>query len=177
MPGGRPKGAKDKRQRKRRRDASPLPLDNSAASAAVRADVALYAGVGLTPEQIAGVLEIDVDIVRAQFAIELQPGNVIELARNVKRMRDAAEGGSVNAQKALDALLRPRTDGDRLHPMGKKATAAEAARAAAAGGNMFAPPAPPTGLGKKEFAALQAKDAERGTVWEDLLNPKPTEIN
>lgn len=166
---GRPKGVKDSAPRKRRVPKLTLaPLDNSAVTIALRADVALFFAAGLTDEQIAAALEIDVQIVRTHFAAENRSGTILARAHNLRRLREAADAGSVNAMKAIQAILgAPPAAGEiggaRL---GKKAEASKRAHDAVANGNPFAPPPTPVGVGQKE------RDTEIGTDWENLFGSR-----
>lgn len=166
---GRPKGVKDSAPRKRRVPKLTLALDNSAVTIALRADVALFFAAGLTDEQIAAALEIEIEVVRAHFAAESRSGDTLARAHNLRRLREAADAGSVNAMKAIQAILgAPPAAGEiGVARLGKKAQAdAIARRAATSSTNPFAPPPAPAAVDKKKH------DGESGDDWENLFGSR-----
>ncbi len=138
--------------------------------AAMRRHVAWMVATGMSGDEIAAAMGLTCDKLKAVFARELEHGYAIARAELVARFLAAGDAGKVNADKKLEELTAAMRSGlgGAAPTMGKKAAAAAGARDAVARGGIFAPPRPPAGVGKKEWANHRAADAAVGTSWEEL---------
>ncbi len=120
-------------------------------TAAQRRSVSIAAGAGVSHEEIAIGLGIAKMTLQKHFAYELTEGAYRRRQEVLEAMFRAAKKGNVAAQKAYAALM-PK---------------------------VAAPPLPPERQevpeGKKAQAAADAKTAQAGTEWADLLPSVPAQ--
>lgn len=101
----------------------------------------------MSRDDIAMVLGVSKPTLAKYYFIELNEGVAQERARALLWLRSSAEGGSVTAQKAWIKIL---ADGQGVPPV---APAAD----------------PELELGKKAKALREAKTADQGSAWGDLV--------
>ena len=111
---------------------------------AMRRQVSIAAGAGLSHEEIARGLGIARNTLAKHFDAELSVGAYQRRMEALTAMHKAAKGGNVAAQKAFMQL----------------------------GMASVVRPAPVPAIGKKAKAQADAETAEQGTGWEMLL-PSP----
>lgn len=116
-------------------------------TAAQKRRVAILAGAGTSHEQIALTIGISRTTLLKHFEFELSIGAYQKRAEVIEAMHAAAKKGNVAAQKAYAAFADPPAAAPPQQPADPKE--------------------PP--LGKKEQANAEARTAQAGTEWADLL--------
>lgn len=119
-----------------------------------RAQVRAMAGMGISHDDIARVMQISPPTLRRAFRAELSTGKVeanTKVAASLFRMATDAQKPNVAA-----AIFWMKTQCGWVEPR------------AQAPGRYDLPPAPQR-LGKKEQAQADAKTAQEGTEWDELL--------
>lgn len=132
-----------------------------------RRDVSIAAGGGMRHEEIAIALGINTDTLRKYYSKEL---SVIASQRRMEALQGLHKGakrGSSSAAKAYLANL-PEVVAPPIPP--------NEAKPAADPAGVPGEPAPPPELGKKERAQLEAKTAQVGTDWSELLDGPSTPV-
>lgn len=74
-----------------------------------RSDVRLFAANGMSEKGIASAIDVSRNSLRKHFAWELRAGREIEMAANLRRLRKAADEGSIAAMKELDKKFTAAT--------------------------------------------------------------------
>ena len=124
-------------------------------------------------EEIAIALGINTDTLRKYYSKEL---SVVASQRRMEALQGLHRGakrGSSSAAKAYlanmpEVVAPPIAPGDPASPRLNEAPAPAGAPAD--------PAAKPETLGKKELAQLEAKTAQLGTEWSDLLDGPTTPV-
>lgn len=123
---------------------SGVKLTSAEREAAIRRKVCLWRAAGLTVDDIAIKLGMDVEEVGQVFSREVQHGPALARAELLSRLDDA---NNVAADKRLLDEIQGAPPGEP-------------------------PPAPKAvKLGKKAAAAAGAENAFEGTSWDDLVEP------
>lgn len=119
-----------------------------------RNSVLAMAGYGIPHVEIARVIGVDVITMRKHYGEELDKGNTIATAAVSQNLYRIARGTGREAVSAAMFWLRCRAGWSEYNPRPTAGPDAD----------------PLIGLGKKALADAEAKDAERGTSWDRLLN-------
>lgn len=132
--------------RKNNRRAPPKP--ERKISQAERDKVIRYVGCKMSIEDVARVMDMTPEELKAYFPDEIASGQAKYRAKVLDKLDAQMDVGTVGATNRLEALTVIPEPADpaaaRQGPnLGKKAAAAANAGAAAAAGGVFAPPAPP----------------------------------
>lgn len=122
-----------------------------------RRQVALLVADDMDEAVIAAVMVLTVDRLKAIFGHELRHGHAIVRAEVLARLNAAGAGGSVSADRALEAITAAAGSKSKL---GKKDLANKIAARASISGNKFSTPAPPKILsaGERSQRAIDAVD-------------------
>ena len=139
-----------------------------------RRDVSIAAGGGMPHEEIAIAMGISTDTLRKYYEDELSVGANIRRMEALKGLHKAAKRGSSSAAKAYlanmpEVVAPPIAPGDPASPRLNDVPAPAGAAADQAA-------ATPEALGKKERANLEAKTAQVGTDWSELLDGPTTPV-
>jgi len=108
---GRPRGVRDSRPRKPR---AAVKVSSATRTSSLRASVALLAAAGVAHESMAKTLGMTITTLRTRFAEELADDGALAHARNLLRLQEAADSGSIAAIKMIDDIIGRTHDGDRL---------------------------------------------------------------
>lgn len=109
-----------------------------------REKVVRYIGARMSPQDVAYVLDCTVEQLEEHFAEEIKRGGAKYRAKVIDNLDAQMEEGLVGATNRLEAMTAiPEGAAAPGAHLGKKAAADAVARAAAGGGNRFAPPAAP----------------------------------
>jgi len=106
-----------------------------------REQVRVWVAGGISHEHIAVMLKISRNTLERRFPNELKHGAAVERAKNLDRLREAADAGNVAAMKFLDARYaaaqaaaawkdQPSETEEQAEPIGKREAAQLAAEAA-----------------------------------------------
>ena len=120
-------------------------------------------------EAIAVNMGISVERLEALFATELEYGHAIVKAKLTAALLPGVDDGRVAAIRALDAMVGATPATPRQSRAGKKQQAVDGARARVAAGGIFAPMAPPSGVGKKDAAIFEAQNPDTTSSLGRLL--------
>ncbi|OQC19046.1 MAG: hypothetical protein BWX69_03058 [Planctomycetes bacterium ADurb.Bin069] len=113
-----------------------------------RIKVSALRAAGMSRDDIAAVIGISLPTLAKYYFDELAAGVARERAAALMNLRASASAGNVSAQKAW---LRVLAEGQGAPPVPRPA------------------PDPEMELGKKERALRDAKTADRGSAWGDLV--------
>ncbi len=164
-PGSGPKkGTKYRKRLRLTAQAVDAPRKQTQAQrmAELRRQVALWTAGDMKPGEIAAVLGLDLEKLKTLFARELAHGRALTRASLLARLDGA---GNVSADKRLldeiaPAILEPPNDGVGGNQNQNSLLTADR----------------PRGVGKKEWARMQASepDAWANTPWESLFSDTPS---